>query len=265
MKAERTNEAVGLLAEAWQIGIKLPELPERCRPRSAAEAYRVQDLLAEELGFPVGGWKIGCTSAAARKILKSRGPFAGRVFATRIFESGATLPDSAYPMRGLEGEFAFRLKSALPPRKRAYTQAEVTAAIGSLHPAIEIVDSRYADWLKVGVPSLIADQGCNGALVLGTAVPRWRQLNLEKAAVKMLINGRVVGEGSGADCLGHPVKALTWLANLLRTRRGIAAGAVVSTGTCSGFQRAEPGDAVRADFGRIGAVEVKFAPSVGTA
>jgi 2-keto-4-pentenoate hydratase len=261
MKAEHTKEAVRLLTGAWQVGLLLPELPAHCRPRSAAEAYRIQDLLAEELDFPVGGWKIGCTSAAARKILKSRGPFAGRVFTTRMFESGVSLPDTAYPMRGLEGEFAFRMKKALPPRKRAYSLAEVTAAVGSLHLAIEIVDSRYSDWLKVGVMSVIADQGSNGALILGPAVPRWRQLKLEQVAVKMVVNGKVVGQGTGADCLGHPLKALTWLANLLRQRGGLAAGAVVSTGTCCGFHRAAPGDSARAEFGRLGSVVVGFAGS----
>jgi 2-keto-4-pentenoate hydratase len=261
MKAEHTKEAVRLLAGAWQIGLLLPELPAHCRPRNAAEAYRVQDLLAGELDFPVGGWKIGCTSAAARKVLKCRGPFAGRVFTTRMFESGVSLPDSAYPMRGLEGEFAFRMKAALPPRKRAYSLAEATAAVGSLHPAIEIVDSRFADWLKVGVQSIIADQGSNGALILGPAVPRWRQLKLDQMRVKMLVNGKVVGQGTGADCLGHPLKALTWLANLLRKRGGLASGAIVSTGTCCGFYRAAPGDSARAEFGRIGTVEVTFARS----
>jgi 2-keto-4-pentenoate hydratase len=255
------KEAVRLLAGAWQIGLLLPELPAHCRPRNAAEAYRIQDLLAEELDFPVGGWKIGCTSAAARKILKSRGPFAGRIFTTRMFESGVSLPDSAYPMRGLEGEFAFRMKTALPPRKRAYSLAEVTAAVGSLHPAIEIVDSRFSDWLKAGVQSVIADQGSNGALILGPAVPRWRQLKLDQMPVKMLVNGKVVGQGAGADCLGHPLKALTWLANLLRKRGGLASGAIVSTGTCCGFHRVAPGDSARAEFGRIGGVEVTFARS----
>ena len=263
MKREQTADAVQLLAEAWQVGTLLPALPERCRPRNAAEAYRIQDLLTEELGIPVGGWKIGCTGAVARKILKSRGPFAGRIFAPRIFESGMGLPGSAYPMRGLEGEFAFRMKKALPPRKRAYSQREVTEAVGSLHPAIEIVDSRYVDWLKAGLPSLIADQGCNGALILGPAVPRWRQLKLETAAVKMVVNGKTVGQGMGGDCLGHPLKALTWLANLLRLRGGLAAGMVVSTGTCSGFHRAGEEDTVRADFGRIGAVDLRFLRPTG--
>jgi 2-keto-4-pentenoate hydratase len=182
------KEAVRLLAGAWQIGLLLPELPAHCRPRNAAEAYRIQDLLAEELDFPVGGWKIGCTSA-------------------------------------------------------------------------EIVDSRFSDWLKAGVQSVIADQGSNGALILGPAVPRWRQLKLDQMPVKMLVNGKIVGQGAGADCLGHPLKALTWLANLLRKRGGLASGAIVSTGTCCGFHRAAPGDSARAEFGRIGGVEVTFARS----
>ncbi len=258
MKNEHAQEAADRLAEAWRIGILLPELPEDCRPRNAADGYRIQDLLADELGFPVGGWKIGCTSAIARKILKARGPFAGRVFATRMFASGTTLPATAYPMRGLEGEFAFRLTTALPARKRAYGLAEVTAAIGSLHLAIEIVDSRYADWLTVGTPSLIADQGSNGALVVGPAVPRWRTRKLDAQAVTMAVNGKTVGKGTGADCLGHPLKALVWLANLMRGRGGLPAGMVISTGTCSGFHRAAPGDRARADFGKLGAVEVGF-------
>jgi 2-keto-4-pentenoate hydratase len=257
MKHEDVRAAASLLTEAWKAGTTLAALPEAIRPRSAADGYRIQDLLADGLG-PVAGWKIGCTSAVARRILKSRGPFAGRVFASRVFESGAVLPSAEYRMRGLEGEFAFRLKTALPPRKRAYDFAEVSAAIATMHPAIEVIESRYTDWLRVGVPSLVADQGANGALILGAAVPRWRSIKLETQPVRMLVNGREVGAGIGADCLGHPVKALTWLANVMRARNGIAAGQIVSTGTCTGFHRANPGDRAVADFGRLGRVEVGF-------
>lgn len=258
MKHERARAAAGLLAQAWRVGMLLVQLPPTCRPRNAADGYQIQDELNAELGVPLGGWKIGCTSAVARRLLKSRGPFAGRILAPRIFTSGTTLPAAAYPMRGLEGEFAFRLKTALPPRKRAYSLAEVTAAVGTLHFAIEIVDSRYVDWLKVGVPSIIADQAGNGALVLGPAVAGWRRLRLDSMPVRMQVNGRVVGEGTGADCRGHPLKALTWLANLLRSRGGLDAGQIVSTGTCSGFHLAGPDDRVVAAFGRNGRVAVQF-------
>ena len=94
-------------------------------------------------------------------------------------------------------------------------------------------------------------------------MPRWRQLKLDQVAAKLVVNGKVVGEGTSADCLGHPLKSVTWLANLLRKRGGLAAGMIVSSGTCTGLYRAAPGDRARADFGRLGAVDVAFAPAIG--
>ncbi len=251
-----------MLAEAWRTGTTLDALPRESRPRSAAEAYRIQDVFARAVGEPIAGWKVGCTSAAVRKILKTRTPFYGRVFASRLFASGVTLGGASYKLRGLEGEFAFKLKRDLPPRRRVYGGAEVLGAIGSLHPAIEVIDPRFGDWLAVRIPSVIADQGANGALVLGASVRGWRRIDLRTRPVSMAINGNIVGEGTGADCMGDPVAALVWLANKLRRRDGLKAGQVVSTGTCCGFHRAAAGDRGLADFGRLGRVEMRFgAPS----
>ncbi|MBI3711228.1 MAG: fumarylacetoacetate hydrolase family protein [Proteobacteria bacterium] len=252
MRAADAKLAAGCLAEALQMGQTIAAIPERCRPRSTADGYQVQARLVEELGIAVGGWKIGCTSAVARKMMGARGPFAGRVLGPRIFASGAMLPASAYRFRGLEGEFAFRLARDLPPRRRAYSRAEVKAAVGALHPAVEIVDSRFTDLLKVGVPSMIADLGLNAALVLGPPVKRWATLALPAQPVRMTVNGKVVGEGTGAAVMGDPLIALAWLANLMRRRGGLAAGEIVTTGTCTGLQRGAPGDHVAALFGRDG-------------
>jgi 2-keto-4-pentenoate hydratase len=131
--------------------------------------------------------------------------------------------------------------------------------VGSLHPAIEIIDSRYADWLKVSLPSIVADMGSNGALVVGPAVKRWRTLDLAKPAVRMTVDGKVVGEGTGAAVMGDPADALVWLANLARRRGGLAAGDMVTTGTCTGLQRAPAGaSTVVGDFGKLGSVTIKF-------
>lgn len=259
MKQEALARAVAWLAEAWRMGTPLPALPDGHRPRTAAEGMRLQDALAKELEFEVGGWKVGCSSKYAQKLLKTRGPFAGRVFAARIYDSGATLPGAAYHLRGLEGEFAFVLARDLKPRRRAYTRAEVAAAVGALRPAIEVVDSRFTDWMKVNTASLIADMGCNGALVLGAPVARWRTLDLRKVPARMAVNGTTVGEGTGAAALGDPLLSLTWLANLLRRRHGLKAGQVIATGTCTGFHRAGPTDEVAAEFGRLGTVRLRFA------
>lgn len=258
MKKKDLARAVEIMADAWQVGTALIELPEECRPKTAAEGMQLQDALAEALGFELGGWKIGCTSEYAQKLLKTDGPFAGRVFAARCNLSGATLSGLVYKLRGLEGEFAFVLGKDLKPRKRPYTRAEVRDAVMELRPAIEIVDSRFTDWLAVNTPSLIADMGCNAALILGAPVKGWKKIDLTKATAKMKVDGKVVGSGKGADALGDPLLALTWLANLLRERGGLKAGQIVSTGTCTGFHKAAEKCKVVADFGKLGKVSLTF-------
>ena len=251
-------KAVAYLVDAFSIGNPLPELPEACRPRTLAEAYAVQAALVETLGIQTAGWKIGCTSEAARKILKSDGPFAGRVFLPRCFVSGSRIPGGAYPMRALEGEFAFFLGKNLKPRKKPYSRAEVLAAVEDLHLAIEIIDSRYVDWLKVTLPEIVADLGANGALVVGPPVKGWRRRDLGAVTVTMRAGGKVVGKGKGADALGHPLEALRWLANNPATKEGLSAGEIVTTGTCTGLHRAGAGDKVSCDFGPLGKVAFAF-------
>jgi len=254
MNKAQLKRAVDILVDAWQIGNPITALPEECCPKTAKEGMQIQDALAEALGFEIGGWKIGCTSDYAQKLLKTDGPFAGRVFATRMFPSGTKFGGSAYRMRGLEGEFAFVLGKNLKPRKRPYTRAEVRAAVAEVRPVVELVDSRFLDWMTVNTPSLIADMGCNAALIVGAPIKRWKSTDLTKAAVRMKVDGKVVGQGKGADALGDPFLALTWLANELRDREGLKAGQIVSTGTCTGFYKAEPAAKVVADFGKLGKV-----------
>lgn len=254
----RLAPAVELLADVWRMGQTLPGLPESCRPKNLAEAYKVQALLEAELGFERAGWKIGCTSATARAILKSDGPFAGRVFLARCHASGVAIAAEQHRMRGLEAEFAFALGKDLKPRKRPYTRAEILAAVEYLHPAIEIVDSRYTDMMKVSLPELVADMGANGALIVGEPAKNWRRKDLAKVAVTMEANGKVVGKGTGADVLGNPLDALAWLANNPPVPEGLKAGEVVTTGTATGLYRAGPDDDALATFEGIGKVEVSF-------
>jgi len=257
--ASPAARAARLLAEAHATGMKLEALPVRLRPKTQKAAYALQRAFVAALHIEPAGWKIGCTSAAARAILKAKGPFAGRVLLPRCFASGATLPGSRYAMRGLEGEFAFVLAKDLKPRKRPYTRAEVLAAVSDLHPAVEIVDSRYADWGKVTLPEIVADLGANGALVVGPPAKGWRRRDLAKIGVTMRAGGRVVGRGRGGDALGDPVEALRWLANNPPSKAGLRAGEIVSTGTCTGLHRSGAADRVACDFGPLGKVAFAFA------
>lgn len=54
--------------------------------------------------------------------------------------------------------------------------------------------------------------------------------------------------------------ALTWQANALSARgRGLQAGEVIDTGTCTELINAAPGDADHATFGALGQVHIAFA------
>lgn len=141
-----------------------------------------------------------------------------------------------------------------------YGTEEVLAAVATLHPAIEVPDSRYRDFVRVGAPQLIADNACASWFALGPATDApWRDIDLARHPVTAFVNGKLTQTGSGANVLGDPRVALTWIANeLSRLGTGLRAGEVVTTGTCVVPVAVKAGDTVAADFGPIGRAEVAF-------
>ncbi len=252
------ESAAAILWQNWQQGSRISELPLDCRPLDRAGGYAAQHEVVRFSGQEVVGWKIAATSAAGQKHIGVDGPLAGPLLANRVLHSGADVPLDGNIMLVAEAEFAFKFARALPKRANPYTQADVVAAVGSLHPSIEVPDSRYNDFARVGAPQLIADTACACWFVLGTAAPAsWRSRNLVTHAVTARRNGDHAASGSGANVLGDPLIALTWLVNELRTYAdGINAGQFVTTGTCVIPVPIKPGDRVRADFGDLGTVAV---------
>jgi 2-keto-4-pentenoate hydratase len=168
-------------------------------------------------------------------------------------------------MRVAEAEFAFRLGRELCPRARPYSRTEVLAALDSLHPAIEIPDSRYADFTRVGAPQLIADDACAHFFVLGSATSaRWREIDLVEHEVVAKVTGAegtppLIREGKGHNVLGDPLAAMTWLVNELSGLAiGLVAGQIVTTGTCLVPLPVAPGDRVDVDFGVLGSASLQI-------
>ena len=262
MESERSAAAAQAIWDAWRGHCLIDALPEACRPRNVAEGYAVQEALARLAGARPVGWKIAATSAAGQKHIGVDGPLAGRLWESKLHRSGATLPAAHLHMAVAEAEFAFRLGKDLPGSDGDYTMDAVMAAVAALHPALEIPDSRYSDYTAVGAAQLVADNGCTEYCVLGPeAPPGWRTRDLAAHPVVLSIDGAETARGAGANALGDPRLALTWLAND-RVRHGVplAAGDVVITGTCIVPARIEPGQRVRADHGALGAVEAVLAP-----
>lgn len=139
---DRISSAHELLHRTWLAGGVIDELPEAIRPKTRADGYAIQALLEGKSAKPLYGWKIAATSTAGQKHINVDGPLAGRLLAERAFPSGATLLFGANRMRVAEPEFAFKMGRDLKPRTASYTVDEVLAAVASLHPAIEIPDSR---------------------------------------------------------------------------------------------------------------------------
>lgn len=254
------RRAAEILWEHWRQGTHLDALPASVRPHTRAEGYAVQQEVQTCAGQALRGWKIAATSAAGQAHIGVDGPMAGRLLALRTFPGGSELPLAGNLMRVAEPEFAFTFGRDLPPRAAPYDTGEVLDAVVSLHPAIEVPDSRYADFVHAGAAQLIADNACANHFVLGPAGEApWRSLDLVAHRVTARVVGRDAREGSGAAVLGDPRVALTWLVNEL-SGLGLTlnAGQVVTTGTCMAPLEIEVGDEVRADFGVLGSVSVRF-------
>ena len=208
-------------------------------------------------GDRVLGWKIAATSAAGQQHIRVDGPLAGRLLERKVLGPGASVPISGNIMKVGEAEFAFCLGKPLPARAARYETVEVLEAVATLHPAIEIPDSRYADCTAVGAAQLIADNACAGWFVLGEATQaRWRDRDLAAHRVIAMRNRSIAAEGRGANVLGDPLLALTWIANELSALGvGLKTDDIVTTGTCLVPFGIAPGDLIRADFGDLGSVE----------
>jgi 2-keto-4-pentenoate hydratase len=244
----------------------LSSLPEDCRPVDEAAAYAAQAehvaRLCRHLGARAIGYKVGATGAGARKLLDTDHPFSGRLIDRLAQATPARLSPADNRMRVIEAEFAFRMGRDLAPRAQPWTAAEVTAAIATALPAIEVVDSRYADWTKAGVLSVIADQGSHGHWVQGPETEGWRSLDLAGHKVRLTVDGALLREGAGRNVLDHPVNAVVWLATALNARgETLHAGDYISTGTAIDIYPAKPGEAIVADFGSLGRVELAISPA----
>ena len=140
------------------------------------------------------------------------------------------------------------------PRDTEYSQFEVMSAVDTLHPAIELPNSRFEKFANVGEEQLIADNACAHEFVIGPKMPDlWRNLDLSKHEVNITILGGKTNTGVGGNVLGDPRIALTWLINeLSKNKISLNAGTTVTTGTCTMPIEVNKGNLIIADYGVLG-------------
>ena len=251
-----------LAQQLWQARIdgSLVDASTVELPSDEASAYELQHAISELADVDIVGFKIGATSKAALIALGLNGSFHGPLFDCYFRDHGADVPLWAQHKAILEVEVAVGLDADLPTRDAEYTPEDVAAAAAWISPAFEIVATRFDIELAGNGNLLIADSGANLDFILGNKTTDWSSFNLMNHPVQLYLNDDAVANGhSGMSLYGQPFGAVAWLANHHTIRdRGLKAGDVITTGTCTGMTSIAAGDQARADFGPLGAVTASF-------
>jgi 2-keto-4-pentenoate hydratase len=252
MDTTAVARAASALVAARRTRLPIGDLPEGAQPDDDADAYAVQDGVVALLGAPIAGWKVGAPNSTAI-------PNAAPLLQPLIASSPCRLDPKTVPVLGIEAELAFRFKKDLPARSIPYTRDEVATAIGSLHPAIEVVDSRFVNRNTVTAAARLADFQSNGHFVFGPQLTEWKGVDPTRQAIKLEIGGKQVADVVGGNAAVDLFRLLMWLVDHAGKRgRGIKADDIVTTGSYTGLKFAKPGDTVTARFAGMGDVTVSF-------
>ena len=274
---------------------KIDKLPSEIVPLTIQDGYSVQTvmknkILRQEVMKTTGtvteliGKKIAATSEMAQESVSVNEPFYGNLFSHSTFfpspEGGEITINSAKlglqdQFMLIEPEFAVKMSNDLEVSTE-HTYDSIRESIGSVFPSVEIATSAFSmgsleNFKRIGAPSLIADNACHGALILGDEFDSVNNANfsnvldsLDDHGCSLRVNGDVMATGSGDRVLGHPLHALCWLANELgKSGEALKKDEIISTGVVvDKLVLVNAGDTVTVDYGEmLGVVTFTFEPS----
>ncbi len=246
------------LRDAYATGA-VPPLRDGLAPTDTDGAYSVQSINTRhwtESGRRIVGRKVGLTAKAVQAQLGVDQPDFGVLFDDMLLADDGVLDPDAVLQPKAEAEVAIVLGEDLTGRD--ISREQVAAAVSGVMAAIEIVDSRIADW-KITFADTVADNGSSAFYVLSDDVRPLDGLDLWTCGMVLEVNDQVASLGAGAACLGHPLEAATWLARTLAARgEPLRRGDVVLTGALGPMVAITPGDAVRATIGGLGSVGFSY-------
>ncbi|MCW3836993.1 2-keto-4-pentenoate hydratase [Sphingomonas canadensis] len=236
-------------------GAAVAPLRDGLEPGDGAGAYRVQDINTRfwtGQGRRIVGRKIGLTAKAVQAQLGVDQPDYGVLFGDMEIPDGGVLPAASVLQPKAEAEVALILNADITAPDAG--RAEVAAATECAVAAIEIVDSRIADW-KISFADTVADNGSSAFFVLGSERHGLEGLDLYTCGMALERNGELVSLGAGAACLGHPLEAAAWLARVMVANgTPLRAGDIVLTGALGPMVAIAPGDRLTAAIGGLGSV-----------
>lgn len=268
MTVERSaiEAAAKRLGDAARSGVACDPVADLLGPDDIDAAYRVQSRLTEErlaAGARIVGRKIGLTSPAVQRQIGVDRPDFGVLFDDMRYEDDAEIPLSRLLQPKAEAEVAFLLARDINDIDDASDPAAIRAAVELAFPAIEVVDSRIADW-RIGITDTVADNASSGVFVIGAHGTALEDFEPADVAMTMTMttprDGGFVSRGTGRDCLGDPLNALAWLAaTLIEVGTPLRAGDLVLSGALGPMVPVtRPGDAFEALIVPLGTVTARF-------
>jgi 2-keto-4-pentenoate hydratase len=251
---QRLEAAASALRDAYN-GTTIAPLRDVLAPTDAESAYQIQAMNTRfwtEEGRRIVGRKVGLTAKSVQAQLGVDQPDFGVLFADMEINDGGMLPIARAIQPKAEAEIAIVLSADVLDENA--TPETLLQATESVCAAIEIVDSRIADW-KITFADTVADNGSSAYYVLGKERKAPKDLDLYTCGMVLEVNGAVASLGAGAACLGHPFNAAAWLARTLaRSGDPLRAGDVVLTGALGPMVEIKPGDHFVARIGGLGSV-----------
>ena len=243
--------------EAWNKRITHKNLHDLKIPQNKEEAYKIQGEYEKVSNSDLFGWKIAATSLDGQKHIGVNGPIAGRLLKERYNKSGASISLQQNIMKKVEAEFAFKLLNDIQPRPEKYSKDEVLESLDCVVPAIEIPDSRFLNFDKVGGNLIIADNACAGDFILSDNLfSDFKNIDFKNFKVNCYKNNELAESGIGSNVLGDPLIALTWIINELSSLNiTCKKQQIIMTGTCIKPLTVQAGDNIVMDFCELGRVD----------
>ena len=267
METESSQDWIGAIATAAELrrqqALREPFhalVPPFAIP-TLGQAYASQEAFVQQLAAQrntqVGGYKIAITTPAMQAFVGFDDAISGCVLADTVFANGHRVQATDYQHLIVEFELALQFGQDLPEREDDWDRHSILPFLDCAYPSLEIADDRFANYalLKKGFFSLVAENAWNHGVVLGTPIAAKDFDTLWQTQASAFINDQAIGKGHCSDVMGHPLIAMAWIANHLRTRgRRFKAGDWVTTGSWVASQFPLTGQTLR--FAMPGLAEV---------
>jgi 2-keto-4-pentenoate hydratase len=232
------------MKSGWLYQSEYETLPVELAPRNMGQAYEAQQalqtLMLEHRG-PIAGRKIALAAKTMQEMLGIDQPIAGGIFANDVHQSPASVSANNFIRMGLEFELALELANDIAPQAATHTPDSVLALIAGVRPAFELIEDRNADYTKVDVLTIIADNAWCGGVVLGPQIENWRDLdldNIQSTVVQSGVDDEITNTGAAA-----PLTSLAWVLNHFSSRNiTLKAGEHIITGSAARTRFPRSGD-----------------------